>query len=116
MTVEELRAISLKLPGVTEDIKWEDHLCFSVGDKMFLVTNPDQVPSSASFKVTEEDFHEVISRDGFAKHTYLGRHHWVQLDDINRLKKKEWESYIRQSYELVAAKLSKKIQKQLGLL
>ena len=41
MTVEELREIALKLTGVTEDIKWQDHLCFSVGNKMFLVTSPD---------------------------------------------------------------------------
>ncbi len=116
MTVEELRVISLGLPAVTEDIKWQDHLCFSIGSKMFLVTSPDLIPSTAAFKVPEDVFYEVISKEGFSKHTYLGRHHWVHLDDINRLTKKDWQHYIKQSYALVAAKLPAKIKKQLGLI
>ena len=116
MTVDQLRNISLKLPGVTEDIKWDTHVCFNVADKMFLVTSPDELPVSASFKVDESDFHEIISRPGFEKQKHLGRHHWVHLDDINRLTKKEWETHIEESYKLVASKLSNKMRKQLGLL
>ena len=116
MTAEELRNISLKLAGVTEDVKWEDHLCFSVGEKMFLVTSPDHFPVTAAFKVPEDIFEEIISIEGFVKHTYLGRHHWIQLDDINRLNKKEWEQYIKESYHLVAEKLPKKTRKDLELI
>jgi hypothetical protein len=36
MNSEDLQGICEKLKGVTEDIKWEDHLCFNVGKKMFL--------------------------------------------------------------------------------
>lgn len=115
MTVDQLRAIALKLPGATEDIKWETHLCFSVADKMFLVTSPDMLPSNASFKVDENNFDELVSREGFIKHKHLGRHHWVNLDNINRLTKKDWKEYIEQSYNLVAAKLSQRVRKQLGL-
>ncbi len=116
MTVDQLRIIALKLPGVTEDIKWNTHLCFNVDDKMFLITSPDTLPSAASFKVDESDFHEIISREGFEKQKHLGKYHWVHLDDINRLKKKEWEAFIHQSFKLVASKLSQKKRKQLGLL
>ncbi|MBX9851219.1 MAG: MmcQ/YjbR family DNA-binding protein [Cytophagaceae bacterium] len=116
MTVEGLRKISLELPEVTEDIKWEDHLCFSVGDKMFLVTSPDSFPVTASFKVPEDIFEEIISIEGFAKHKYIGMYHWIQLDDINRLNNKEWEQYIKESYHLVAEKLPKKTRKDLGLI
>ncbi len=116
LTVEDLQKISLSLPGVTEDIKWESHLCFSIGGKMFLVTSPDLVPSSASFKVSAEDFHEFISREGFEKHAYLGRHNWIRLDDINRIASKEWETCIRESYNLVSAKLSLKKRKILGII
>ncbi|MEO8665324.1 MAG: hypothetical protein ABI462_07495 [Ignavibacteria bacterium] len=56
----------------------------------------------------------MIATDGFSKHAYLGRHHWVHLDDMNRLKKKDWEHYIRQSYDLVSSKLSAKFRKQIG--
>lgn len=116
MTVEDLRNIALELPGTTEDIKWENHLCFSVGKKMYLVTSPDQVPSSASFKVDPEKFDEIISEEGFKKHAYLGRYYWVHVDDMNRLSIKKWKGAISESYSLVSAKLPKKIKKELGLL
>lgn len=37
MDVKDLRSMCKQLPGVSEDIKWEDHLCFNVGGKMFLL-------------------------------------------------------------------------------
>ena len=44
MNIPELQQLCKALPGMTEDIKWENHLCFNVGGKMFLVTSPDNVP------------------------------------------------------------------------
>jgi predicted DNA-binding protein (MmcQ/YjbR family) len=115
MTVEELRDICLALPAVTEDIKWENHVCFSVSAKMFLITSPDMVPPSASFKVPEESFEELLSTPGFAKQTHLGRYHWVHLDDINRPSKREWIAHIKTSYELVVKKLPASKRKLLGI-
>jgi predicted DNA-binding protein (MmcQ/YjbR family) len=112
MNIEELQSICRKLKGVTEDIKWEDHLCFNVGNKMFLVTAPEAVPHSASFKVSEEDFADLTSKEGFIPAPYLSRYKWVHVDDINRLNKKQWEYYIKQSYQLIASKLPAKTKKK----
>lgn len=115
MNIADIQAICSRLTGVTEDIKWEDHLCFNVGGKMFLVTAPDRLPHSASFKTHENDFGELTGKEGFIPAPYLAKHKWVHVDDINRLTKKQWEYYIRESYCLVADKLSAKIKKALGL-
>lgn len=115
MSIEALQAICRQLKGVTEDIKWEDHLCFNIGDKLFLVTAPDHLPVTASFKVSEKDFGELTAKEGFIPAPYLARYKWVRVDDISRLGKKQWEYYIRQSYELIAAGLPAKIKKQIGL-
>lgn len=115
MTIEELQTICKKFKGMTEDIKWENHLCFNVGEKMFLVTAPDAVPNSASFKVSDEEFNELSQQEGFMPAPYLARYKWVHLDDINRLSKKQWEYYAGQSYNLIASKLPAKIKKQIGL-
>lgn len=115
MTVEELENICNSLKGVTEDVKWKDHLCFHVGGKMFLITSPDAVPVTASFKVTKDDFDEIKSREGFMPAAYLAKYNWVMVNNINLLKVSEWEFFINKSYELVAAKLPLKIRKQLGL-
>ena len=115
MTVEQLREYALGLPGVTEGIKWDDHLCFMVGEKMFLVTVPDHSSPSASFKVKAEDFEQIIGLPGFSKHVYLGRHNWVHLDNIGRISDKVWRDHISISYQLVASKLPLRTRKALGI-
>ncbi|MDF2449012.1 MAG: hypothetical protein K0R26_1516 [Bacteroidota bacterium] len=114
MTIEDLQSICKNLKGVTEDIKWGDHLCFNIGGKMFLVTTPDTVPHSASFKVSDNDFEELIQQPGFIPAPYLARYKWVHVDDINRISKKQWSYYAEESYHLIASKLSSTIRKQIG--
>jgi predicted DNA-binding protein (MmcQ/YjbR family) len=110
MSIEDLQNICRKHKGVTQDIKWDYHLCFNVGGKMFLITSPDEVPVSASFKASDEEFPELSAQPGFCPAPYMARHKWVKLDDITRLSKKKWEYYIEQSYRLVLEKLPKKEQ------
>lgn len=112
MTLEMIRSICRSFAGVTEDIKWEDHLCFNVGGKMFLITSPDTVPHSASFKADEEAFEALCSREGFRPAAYLARYQWVYVDDIGRLTRKEGSHLLRRSYELVFAKLPARLRKQ----
>jgi len=112
MKIDQLREFCLKLPFVTEDIKWGHDLCFSIGEKMFCVSSMEQ-PLSISFKVRDEEFEEHCQRDGFTIAPYVGRYKWVLLTDITKISKKELEHYIAQSYELIKAKLPKKILNQL---
>lgn len=112
MNIEELRALCLSLPGVTEDIKWGADLCFLVGEKMFCVTSIDP-PHSVSFKVTNEEFDEMVARPDIIPAPYMARNKWVNVQDWNMLTDAEWESYVKQSYSLVKAKLPKKLQKEI---
>lgn len=109
MNIEELRKICTSLPGVTEDIKWENHLCFNIGGKMFLITGLDQVPVTASFKTNDDDFANLSTREGFQPAPYLARHKWIHISDINHLSIKEWKKLIKNSYEIIRSKLPKKI-------
>jgi predicted DNA-binding protein (MmcQ/YjbR family) len=113
MTIEAIQTICDKLPGVTESIKLDVHLCFNVGGKSFLFTHPDGVPPSASFKVPDEDFEEVSSKEGLEPHPYIARYKWVLVRDIGSLAAKDWEFYVRQSYDLIAAKLPLKVRAKL---
>ncbi|MFI5131162.1 MAG: MmcQ/YjbR family DNA-binding protein [Chitinophagales bacterium] len=115
MTIEDIQAICKKLPHVTEDIKWETHLCYSVGGKIFIITNPDGSPVTASFKVDDEDFANLSEKEGFKPAPYLARYKWIYVDSINRFTKKEWGKYLETAYKLVAAKLPAKTKKQLGI-
>ena len=115
MHVEDIQALCKELPLVKEDIKWGNDLVFSIGGKMFCVVGIDQLPVSASFKVSEEEFEEVSSKEGFKPAPYVARYKWIWVDDISRLSKSDWKKYIVQAYELVKQKLPKKIRKELGL-
>lgn len=108
MDLETLQQICKKFPGVTEDIKWENHLCFCVGEKMFLIAGMDEVPVTASFKANDEDFELLSNRPGLKPAPYLARYKWVFTDDIGRLGQKEWERYLAEAYRLIAEKLPKK--------
>ena len=110
MTIDQLRELCLSFSGVTEDLKWGADICFSVGAKMFCVTGEW---GGASFKVTPEEFDEITERDGIEPAHYMARNKWVTVQEFNKLKPKEWKHYIGQSYELIRAKLPKKVQQSL---
>jgi predicted DNA-binding protein (MmcQ/YjbR family) len=113
MTIEDIKLICHKLPGVTEDVKWGADLCFCIGGKMFCVTGLEQTPASVSFKVTDEEFEEVSARPGFRPADYVARYKWVTVDDIKKISKKDLYHFILQSYQLIRAKLPKKVQDKL---
>ena len=113
MDIEACRKICKSLPGVTEDIKWGNDLCFSVGGKMFFVISLIS-PHTFSFKVSDEDFDEMSTREGFIPAPYFARAKWVYAEQPSKVKQKEGEKYIRGSYELIKAKLTKKLRDSLG--
>ncbi len=80
-----------------------------------MFTHPDGVPPSASFKVPAEDFEEIIGNEGLEPQPYVARYKWVLAKDISSLSKKDWEHYIKQSYDLIAAKLPAKFRKEIGI-
>ena len=82
---------------------------------MFVITGPDEVPVTASFKASEEDFEELTARKGITPSAYLGRYHWVHVDDLERLGKKQREKDLKSAYVLVAHKLPKATKKKLGI-
>lgn len=115
MNIETLQSICKKLPACQEDIKWGNDLCFTIGAKMFCVAGLT-APLSFSFKVSDEEYEELSQSAGFSPAPYMAKNKWVLVTDPTVRSKKEWESYIRKSYEMISSKLSKKLQKELGIL
>lgn len=114
MDIEELQKICLSFPAVTEDIKWETNLCFCVGSKIFCIANLEP-PHTFSFKVKEEEFDELSQSEGFIPAPYLARAKWVLVTDSSRLSRKSLINYLQQSYDLIKAKIPRKMKKELGL-
>ena len=114
MDIEMLRKICSSLRAVTEDVKWGNDLVFSVGDKMFCAASLEP-PFSCSFKVHDDEFDEISNRNGFTPAPYMARAKWVLVTDPSKLNKKDWERFLKQSYELIKIKLTKKLREKLGI-
>jgi predicted DNA-binding protein (MmcQ/YjbR family) len=114
MDIEELRKYCLSLPSVTEDVKWENNLVFSIAGKMFCLVRLEP-PLTFSFKVSNEQFDEIVAREGFVAAPYLARAKWVLVKEAARLHTTEWQTFLRYSYELVKKKLPGKIKADLSL-
>jgi len=112
MIVDELRKYCRTLPAATEEIKWGNDLCFCVGGKMFCVVSLTS-PLGISFKVKDDDFDEMVNTEGFMPAPYIARYKWVFLQNVHKVSKEKLEFYIKQSYDLVKLKLSKKVLSRL---
>lgn len=113
MNIEQLREFCLSLPHATEDIKWGNDLCFSVGGKMFCATGMDQADGQVSFKCTPDKFAELVERDGIIPAPYVARYHWVAVESANALSEDELEDLISKSYLMVFQKLPPKVRSSL---
>ncbi len=116
MDIETLRRYCLGLPRATEGIQWGNDLLFRIGGKMFAVVALERTPTSISFKCTPEQFAELTEREGIIPAPYMARNNWVMLESLEVLPRAELKRLIKNSYEIVAAKLTKKVQAQLGLI
>jgi predicted DNA-binding protein (MmcQ/YjbR family) len=110
------RRLAASLQAATEDIKWGADLVYSVGGKMFCVfLLREGVACTCSFKVDDDRFLELTGVPGVKPAPYLARAHWVQVDIGHTLALADLDLLIRRSHALVAAKLTKTLQRQIGL-
>src|SRR6266478_6966166 len=108
MNVDQLREICLSFPGATEQIQWGNDLVFKVGGKMFAVTPLEPAPVCLSFKASPENFAELTERPNIIPAPYLARAQWVALQTRDALPENELERLLRDSYDMVFAKLPRK--------
>jgi predicted DNA-binding protein (MmcQ/YjbR family) len=108
--VQWLRKLCLSLPNTTEQIQWGSDLLFKVHGKMFAATPLEPAPVCLSFKCSDEAFAELTERPGVIPAPYLARAKWVALETRDAIAREELAELLRTSYELVVAKLPKKLR------
>lgn len=116
MTRAQLDRLMMNWPGVTSDVKWQDDLVYCVGGKMFAVCClRGQHAGALSFKVDDERFLELTDRPGIEPAPYLARVRWVWLADPDVLPRDELRALLRRAHALIAARLTKKLRREIGL-
>ncbi|HTB92845.1 MAG TPA: MmcQ/YjbR family DNA-binding protein [Candidatus Sulfotelmatobacter sp.] len=114
MNIDQLRKLCLAFPGVTEQIQWGDDLLFKVGGKMFVVTRLEPAKVWLSLKANPEKFAELTERPGVIPAPYLARAKWISLETPEALPPVEIAELVRESYELVLAKLPRKLRESVA--
>jgi predicted DNA-binding protein (MmcQ/YjbR family) len=104
MNFDALRSLCLSLPHSSENLQWDDQLCFKVGAKIFAMVSLSSVPQRLIFKCDPEEFLELIENVGVVPAPYVGRYKWVMLESLDALPNSEIDSCIRKSYTMVAAR------------
>ena len=114
MDIDALRRLCLSFPAATEQIQWGNDLLFKVHGKMFAVTPLEPAPVWLSLKVTPESFVDLTERPGIIPAPYLARASWIAIESPTILPTPELASLLRGSYDLVAAKLPRKLRESLA--
>jgi predicted DNA-binding protein (MmcQ/YjbR family) len=115
MNIEWLRKVCLSFPGATEQIQWGNDLLFKVGGKMFALTPLEPASVCLSFKASPEHFAELTERPNIIPAPYLARAQWVAPQTWDALPALELAHLLRASYDMVFAKLPKKIRRTITM-
>jgi predicted DNA-binding protein (MmcQ/YjbR family) len=108
MDIEKFREYCLSLPGTTEGMKWGEHLCFMIEEKIYVIASLDD--GRLSFKIDPEVFDELAARDGISQAVHMAKKQWVSLASLDVLSDQELQERIQASRALVISKLPKKTQ------
>lgn len=114
MDAEWLRKVCLTFPSTTEQMQWGCDLVFKVGGKMFAVAPLEPARVCLSFKCSDESFAELSERPQIIPAPYMARAKWVALESPEAISRAELAELLRASYQMVFAKLPKRVQVELN--
>ncbi|MEP0069827.1 MmcQ/YjbR family DNA-binding protein [Pyruvatibacter sp.] len=118
MTGNEFNAYCKSLKATTHVVQWGNAHVWKVGGKVFAIGGWQDKEPAFTFKVTDIGFEVLPQQPGIRPAPYMASRglKWVQHYESPGLSDDELKDYIKQSYDMIAAALSKKKQKELGLL
>lgn len=114
MNIESFRDYCLSLPGTSESLPFgPDTLVFKVGTKMFALTDIENF-ESINLKCDPDKAIDLRARHPEVKPGYhMNKRHWNTIEITHRISDDEYRTWIRASYDLVFAKLTKKEQESI---
>lgn len=121
MTLEAYNAFCKSLPHTTYVVQWGGAHVWKIGGKVFAIggwNRDDADGLSVSFKVSPLSFEILSDQAGLRPAPYLASRgmKWIQRTSDETMSDADFCDYLKQSYRLVGAGLTKKRQRELGLL
>ena len=118
MTNDEFNAFCASLPAATHVVQWGGSYVWKVGGKVFAIGGgvADGTPRF-TFKVSRIAFEVLGERAGLRPAPYLASRglSWIQQHAAPGLDDGDLRDHLRESYRLVAAGLTRRLRRELGL-
>ncbi len=112
MTNDAIRDHCLSLPHVTEVVRWEGHLLFKVGGKMFAIIELDG--HSCSFRCTPDRYAELVEMQDIVRTSHnMWKYQWVTAETLDALEDRDFRELLTESYGIVRATLPAKVRTEL---
>ena len=118
MTRDEFDVFCKSLKATTNVIQWGNATVWKVGGKIFAICSHwgKGEEQKIAFKCSDFSYMVLIEQDGIIPAPYLARAKWVQLHSAIAMTDDEIKTYITEAHKIIAAKLTKVKQRELGLL
>lgn len=120
MTRDEYNDFCKSLPHTTHVVQWGNADVWKVGGKVFAIGgwqgNVDNDPY-ITFKVSDMAFQILGEQEGLRPAPYLASRgmKWIQRYRDDAMSDDDLREYLKESHRLISLKLTKKLQRELGL-
>ena len=120
MNLEAFDRFCATLPAAEMVVQWGGAHVWKVGGKVFAIASPwgpDRPDGTfkVSFKCSEIGLEILRDRPGVIPAPYLARGGWMQVQERDAVKGVELRGFIKASYAMVAAKLTRAKRRELEL-
>ena len=117
MTQDQFNAFCRSLAATTHVVQWGGADVWKVGGKVFVIARFDEEEPSFSFKAGDAAFDILRMQPGLRPAPYLASRglKWIQHFEQPGLPDADLKDYLRHSHRIVAAGLSRKKRRELGL-
>ena len=119
MTLEDYNSYCAGLGQTTHVVQWGGSHVWKIGGKVFAMGTPDgDQLADCTFKFRPISFHILKDQPGCQGAPYLASRgmKWIQRFSDETLSDDDLKDYVAESFRLIANALSKKKQRELGLL
>ena len=119
MTLNEYNRFCKSLKHSTHVVQWGGAHVWKIGGKVYAIAGwSDGEELAVTFKCSEMAFEMMQDAEGVRPAPYLASRgmKWLQRTEEAAISDKDLKDYLCESYKLAAANLTKKMQKELGLM
>ena len=120
MTRDEYNDFCKSLPHTTHVVQWGNADVWKVGGKVFAIGGWQDNANTApyvTFKVSDMAFQILGEQEGLRPAPYLASRgmKWIQRYRDDAISDDDLREYLKESHRLISLKLTKKLQRELGL-